>query len=243
MNERFKNVLRRGRWLLRAALGRDYFHRTQTYRPITRFGGRPGSHFGAWATDATSLSADSIVYSAGVGDDISFDLALIERYGLTIHAIDPTPAAIEWLAHQHPPKTFILHPYALGGRDATTRFFANKNPDWISHSMLQTSHTVAEAIEVPLRRLATLMRELGHDRIDLLKLDIEGAEYEVIDDLLASRIPIGQLLVEFHHRFEGIGPDRTRRAVRALNEAGFRSFHVSAIGEEYSFIRDGSVGR
>jgi hypothetical protein len=87
------------------------------------------------------------------------------------------------------------------------------------------------------------MLELGHDQIDLLKLDIEGAEYEVIDDLVASQIPIGQLLVEFHYRFEGIGPDRTRRAVRALNEAGFRSFHVSAIGEEYSFIRDGSVGR
>ena len=35
------------------------------------------------------------------------------------------------------------------------------------------------------------MGELGHDRIDLLKMDIEGAEYEVIRDVVESGVDVG----------------------------------------------------
>ena len=38
-------------------------------------------------------------------------------------------------------------------------------------------------IEVPARTLASLTRELGHPHIDLLKFDLEGAEYEVVPQL------------------------------------------------------------
>ena len=37
-----------------------------------------------------------------------------------------------------------------------------------------------------------------------MKMDIDGAWYEVLDDLPASPIKPTQLLVEFHHRFPGI---------------------------------------
>lgn len=237
MNESVKNVLRHGRWWMKSALGKDYYHRPQVRRPVTKLGGRSGTGFGAWATYTAPLRADSIVYSVGVGDDISFDRALIEQFGLVVHAIDPTPAAIAWLSTQHVPEGFVLHPYALGARDGVASFHAHANPDWISHSIFQTTHTTPEAIEVPMRRLSSLMEMLGHTHIDLLKIDIEGAEYEVIEDLAAQRIPVDQLLVEFHHRFDGLGPDHTRKAVARLNEAGFRSFYVTANGEEYSFVR------
>jgi hypothetical protein len=42
-----------------------------------------------------------------------------------------------------------------------------------------------------------------------MKMDIEGAEYEVLDGLLSSPIKPTQLLVEFHHRFPGIGLEKT----------------------------------
>ena len=44
-------------------------------------------------------------------------------------------------------------------------------------------------LEVPCVDLATLMRRNGDNHIDLLKLDIEGAEYGVLDDLLRRRLP------------------------------------------------------
>jgi len=94
-----------------------------------------------------------------------------------------------------------------------------------------------DAIEVTVRRLSTIMRELGHGAIDLLKMDIEGAEYEVVADLLECGVDVRQLLVEFHHRWPEVGIARTKRALHDLNTAGYRLFSVSASGEEYGFLK------
>jgi hypothetical protein len=63
-----------------------------------------------------------------------------------------------------------------------------------------------------------------------------GAEYGVIADLIASRVDVRQLLVEFHHRWPEVGVKKTQDAIRDLNEAGFRIFDVSPVGSEYSFL-------
>ena len=86
------------------------------------------------------------------------------------------------------------------------------------------------------KRLPTIMRDLGHDRIDLVKMDIEGAEFSVLDDLVDNNVLASQLLVEFHHRFEGIGIGKSREAIRKLKSHGYRVFHVSPSGEEVSFV-------
>src|ERR1700687_3273137 len=46
--------------------------------------------------------------------------------------------------------------------------------------------------------LTTIMGKNSHSYIDLLKIDIEGFEYDVIDKFLEDRVPIHQLCVEFH---------------------------------------------
>lgn len=43
------------------------------------------------------------------------------------------------------------------------------------------------------------MKELSHSVIDILKIDIEGSEYDVIEDLINSKIRPKELLNEFHH--------------------------------------------
>src|SRR5712692_3232196 len=56
---------------------------------------RLGTVYGGWIIPANSgLSADSVCYSAGAGEDISFDCALIERFYCQVRVIDPTPRAI-----------------------------------------------------------------------------------------------------------------------------------------------------
>jgi hypothetical protein len=68
-------------------------------------------------------------------------------------------------------------------------------------------------------------------------MDIEGAEYEVLDGLLASPIKPTQLLVEFHHRFAGIGLDKTADVIKRLRDDGYKIFAISEIGREVSFLR------
>lgn len=81
------------------------------------------------------------------------------------------------------------------------------------------------------------MQELGHAHIDLLKMDIEGAEYDVIQDMYNSNIRPGQMLIEFHHRFPGIGISKTKNATKCIKKMGYRLFSVSDAGHEYCYIR------
>jgi len=43
-----------------------------------------------WAVWPGSIRRDSVVYSFGVGDSVGWDLEMIERFGATVHAFDPT---------------------------------------------------------------------------------------------------------------------------------------------------------
>jgi FkbM family methyltransferase len=176
-----------------------------------------------------------LVYSFGVGEDVSFDLELIRRFDVQLHAFDPTPRSIEWLKTQELPSAFKIHEYGIADFDGTCEFFPPSDPAHISHTSLAGSRPLPP-IKVPVHRLATIMQMLGHERIELLKMDIEGAEYDVIADMLSDGIEVRQLLVEFHHRWPQLGINKTRRAVQMLNKAGYRLFNISPSGEEYSFM-------
>lgn len=78
---------------------------------------------------------------------------------------------------------------------------------------------------------------LGHSKIDVLKMDIEGAEYDVIDDIMYLDIPIKQICIEFHHRFDTIGVGKTIEAIEKLSKKGYRIFSYSKNFEELSFIK------
>lgn len=197
------------------------------------------AHFGkeraGWSVCPKTLSAQTVVYSFGVGEEVSFDLELIQHFGLTVHAFDPTPKSIAWIRKQALPAQFKFSPYGVADYDGLCRFSAPENDGHVSYTLLDR-RSPWPAIEAPVRRLKTIMSDLGHDKINLLKMDIEGAEYSVLADLLASGIHVDQLLVEFHHRFSEVGVDKTKSAIKALNAAGYRIFSVSPTGEEVGFL-------
>jgi FkbM family methyltransferase len=195
-----------------------------------------GTEYGGWTVATDGLSADTRVYSLGIGEDISFDLALIARYGVDVHAFDPTPRSIAWVKAQALPPQFHLVEFGVAAVDGTARFFAPENPAYVSHTLRTDMPASAAFIDVPVRRMATLMQMLGHPHVDLLKMDIEGAEYEVIDDLLRSGIRPRQLLVEFHHRMIPRGAWRTWRCMQRLRRAGYRLFAISPGATEYAFL-------
>ena len=54
----------------------------------------------------------------------------------------------------------------------------------VSGTVVPAAVADQETVAVPVSRLSTIMSELGHERLDVLKMDIEGAEYAVLDDML-----------------------------------------------------------
>ena len=213
--------------------GKDFYFFNQTKCNKVTFGNEGAN----WTFYPNDLNQNSTVYSFGIGTDISFDLALIKKYGIIVHAFDPTPKSIEWLKAQRLPKEFISHEYGLASYNGKAKFKLPKNINYISHSIIENSSTQSESIEVEVLRLSTIMQQLNHKKIDVLKIDIEGAEYEVIDNILSENIDIVQILVEFHHRLKPFSIEKTKQAIQKLNKTGYKVFNVSSTGEEYSFIK------
>ena len=230
MNDLITRVLRARKVLL----GRDFYQ----FRQIRKSRQTLGTRYAAWTYCPDKVDSDSVIYSFGVGEDISFDLGLISNYKLEVHAFDPSPRSIKWVGKQEIADAFIFYAYGLAGKDGEITFSEPEEPG--AHSLKMNGNSKGGGDQrthvLPVHSLSTVLETLGHKRIDILKMDIEGAEYEVIDDIISAPVPISQVLIEFHHRFKNLGVGKTREAISKLNKAGFRIFNVSASGEEISFI-------
>jgi FkbM family methyltransferase len=196
-----------------------------------------GSEYGAWGVDLALLNQSSIVYSVGVGEDVTFDMGLIEAINCDVYAFDPTPIAVDWIARQTLPQKFHFHPIGLSSIDEEAEFQIPPMIGWHSFSISADPGAKQTGnVRCPVRRISTLMAQFGHDYLDLIKMDVEGFEYAVLADMIATAVRPKILLVEFHHGCYGISAEKTRCAVSRLMEYQYGIFWVSDVGREYGFL-------
>jgi FkbM family methyltransferase len=179
---------------------------------------RIGTDYGGWAVPDDRLGANSVCYCVGIGEDASFDLGLIDRYGCDVHAFDPTPVAVTYVSNAVTPPAFHFHPVGLWSYDGQIPFYPPQNRAHASYSALNLQQT-EESIYCDVKRLSSLMSQLGHTRLDLLKMDIEGAEFDVIDTILADGLDIDTICVEFHRSTGDI--ERIVETVDRLRSGGW----------------------
>ena len=196
-----------------------------------------GDH--GWVVDESLLNKESVIYSVGVGSNIDFDLELINSFGATVHAFDPTPRSIEWVKGQQLTKNFIFHPFGLSAENGHMDFFPPSKASSTHFSPIDRYGNTNNVVRAPVKDIDTIASELNHKEIDLLKMDIEGAEYEVIEALPKNRVAINQILIEFHHMYKGIPISKTVEAISALNNLGFELFNISQRTYEFSFRKKG----
>lgn len=198
-----------------------------------------GNEYCGWSIPAASLGPDSVVVDVGLGEDVSFSTSLIDRYQCSVHGFDPTPRAIGYMENLAYPK-FLLHKFGVASRSGRASFYLPNNELHVSGSLTRSSHTGLHQIEVDLVMLDDVAALVGSERIDLLKLDIEGAEYELLMDESFARhaTRIGILCIEFHHRWPSFGAQATEQVVKRLNELGFLCIWANgATNEEFTFVR------
>ncbi|MEO7393627.1 MAG: FkbM family methyltransferase, partial [Chitinophagaceae bacterium] len=139
---------------------------------------------------------------------------------------------------QNLPLKFHLLEYGIGNKTGSFNFYLPRNPVFVSGSILvQNNIDVHNKISVNVKSISDICYDLGHEQIDVLKMDIEGSEYEVIEDILQSKIIINQILIEFHDRFFKDGKAKSRKIVGSLHDHGYEIFALSPSGEEVSFIK------
>ena len=196
----------------------------------------------SWKYIPAMLGERSIVYSLGVGDLIDFDLDLINDYGLTVHAFDPTPFAKEWVQDQTLPDNFVFHPWAAAAEDGSLRLYRRVSTRGKASKVMWTAGSAAgdeeDFIDAPAYTIQTIMEKLGHSQVDMLKIDVEGAEYLILEGLKSVTNLPKQLLVEYHHRFPGVGKQRTADSISKLRNLGYKIFAISETGREVCFVQE-----
>lgn len=193
---------------------------------------RLGSAYGGWAIPLNAVDSSWTCYTAGVGEDATFDVALAE-IGCDVLAIDPTPRAVAYmnqLVATYP--NLALAAYAVWTDDAEIDFFPPSDVKHVSYSATNRQHTTSDPIRVPARTIPSIASEFGHERVDLLKLDIEGAEYPVLESLQLRTLGVRVLCVEYH---DDLGLRRLSAAVNSVVNQGYRIVAVNR--SDVTFIR------
>lgn len=197
-----------------------------------------GSEYGGWPVAFDGVGPDTTIFSFGAGYDISFDLAAVERFDCTVFVFDPTPKSVTWMSGQILPDRLTFHPIGIDQADGEAAFHSPPNPEHVSFAINRTPSADGQfSVTASVMRLESIIAHLASPPPDILKLDIEGFEYRVIDDILSGPIRPTQLLVEFHHKKYGFDINDTAQSVNRLKCAGYRIFHVSESGREYGFVR------
>jgi FkbM family methyltransferase len=192
---------------------------------------RLGSHYGGWWVPASALTRESVAYCAGAGEDITFDLELLSRR-VRVTTFDPTPRSVKYVdSLRIEDDHFRFVPVGWWNEDTELELYAPRDPAHASYSALDLQGT-GESITVPVRRVASLARDLGDTTLDIIKMDIEGAETVVIPDLLSSGPLPRVLCVEF----DKVRPLRdVISLIRKLKRAGLLPAHAE--GRNMTFVR------
>jgi FkbM family methyltransferase len=207
-------------------LKNPHFYDVDTYtcKDATNFSPEAGvlGFYDHWVClDKINLKTEKcVVYDFGIRQQPHFGEALARDYGCEVHAFDPSPITLSWIKSADVSKlpNYHFHPYGGGGVDGNVTLFEYWDWDQISiiklPNQLLKEHTDGgkgpdrvnwqppqQKIQIPVKTIPTIMKELGHDFVTILKVDIEGSEFLMLQDLLDQTgcPPIDQLTLEWHH--------------------------------------------
>ena len=205
---------------IRNALRRRWFERQMHRIGLKETAGviELGSPYGGWTMPEHMIEPSWVCYCIGAGGDISFDVDLMELYGVKVRSFDAVSEYVQAAREQaagH--EGFSAHHVAIAARDEPVRL-------QVTHDVGSKSVSPAglyesdRFIEVPGRTITSLMAELGDQRIDLLKLDIESGEYELMPQLDVRALGVKVFAVQMHHTSS---LRQARKLVAELGDAGY----------------------
>lgn len=152
-------------------------------------------------------SQHCLVYSFGIDNDFSFDDDIADTYECEVHSFDPS---LNLKKHQHASRVWF---YPLGLSGSKRKIKGYRGGYW------------------QLDTIDNIRRGLGHDKrqIDVLKMDIEHAEWDVIPSLAKSGLlqDVVQLSVEIHTPTLRDSDERYLKYLsdfKFLYDSGFRIF-------------------
>lgn len=189
---------------------------------------RDGNKYICFDEDVRPVPGDCLIYSFGVGGDTSWDQAMM-KYNCNIYAFDMTTKWDNVVFNEN----FHFLNIGLYHQDV------DANLNMSSDDLGFTSY---EMRQVAFRRLVSIRDILGHkDRpIDVLKMDVEFAEWQVFEEIFGSPESakvlddVKQIALEIHlDDFKNssmadrvAGGRRVEKVLQNLYDYGFHMVHT-----------------
>lgn len=192
-----------------------------------------GGDYGGWFISPDLVPQGSTVISAGIGEDITFDQHLINLKSCSIVGIDPTPKSHDFIDRQSVEGFHLIKKALIGSSEKEIKIFKQKNPEYVSESIVASNQNSSEEFHIcPCITIDELLS--SYPNTSVIKMDIEGAEYDVISNLKELRVP--QLCIEFHHFCTHFTEEDTLKCLEKLRELGY-TMQYTHNGKEYTFVR------
>jgi FkbM family methyltransferase len=161
------------------------------------------------------ISTDGVVIDAGAYRG-EWALEIMELYGPTIHAFEPDPRnykQLEKVTSDH--ARLVPYKFGLGDKNETLTM-ALEHLGSSVFSDLSGKDGVATA-EVEIHDIADTWNSLELDRVDLMKINIEGGEYPLLERMMETGLleKVGCFLIQFHE-WHPSAYQRRRKIRRAL---------------------------
>ncbi|MFK7935350.1 MAG: FkbM family methyltransferase [Saprospiraceae bacterium] len=160
------------------------------------------------------LSADSVVFDLG-GFEGDWASEIYARYSAQIEVFEPHPAYANAIAKRFARNPKInIHPFGLAQKNTQLPLSVAAE----SSSVFNANNS-GETIEVELRDMVTFMKEQSVEQVDLVKINIEGGEFELLEHLIAEQQieKFQELQIQFHH-FMPDARERMKRIQQQLAE-------------------------
>uniref|UniRef100_UPI0040495B3C FkbM family methyltransferase n=1 Tax=Flavobacterium sp. TaxID=239 RepID=UPI0040495B3C len=236
MKNKMLSLLRQARVFWRILLGQELRVKCVSSNTLMWFG---NPAYGGWKIPTEKIRGKIGLIDAGVGEDLSFSQAIIRKYKAHVIALDPTPRAAVFVKELGDPSIFFLN-HGLAPENGKAKFYLPSNKNNVSGSLNSECHLKGGEIEVDLTSLSSAIKMLTGYETLILKIDIEGAEFDLIDsdDFHNCSTSIDVLCIEFHHRWPTFGVHALRKAVRQLEALGFKCvWYNRETNEEFTFVR------
>lgn len=213
---------------------------------LHKVGGRKDG-YGAWTICTENLDKNSVVFSIGIGSDVSFDVEIMRFSGASVFCFDPTIHRTQFedivgkynLTESEQKKIHFL-PFGIGQKNDVSDFYRSTNTGIAS--LTSTPHAEGYDRKVwmkaPVMNIQTLMYLSRVNKINVLKIDAEGSEFEAFDNNetreLLKNNPPEQIAIEFHDRF--VRKSSRAQVLQLLKQYGYVKRHVSQSKEEVLFL-------
>jgi len=182
----------------------------------------------------TAINPTSVVMDLGAcrGDFCKYITA---RYGCLAYAIEASPELFSGMIES---SSIRKYNYAIAGSDGFTTFYQS-SLETAGNIMGSKSNSTGYTVEIETRKLSTLVQEVGLKELDLLKIDIEGAEVLLFDTAADKDITFAkQIAIEFHDsvHIPNISTEQARSIIKKIHAAGFWGIALGAKNSNWLFV-------